>query len=178
MLAWPRKWPPVSQGPTQQSAPSQTLESTRQSTQQATLQPPLAQTPQSSSGLTRSGKGGSARASTGMRRIVLEGSAPPKPRPTVEQHAEALLTWLLEKKPDLAGHFVPVTDLKDLYAYLCRWRRWKPYKWNTLAKCLRELTGGMKTYGVLDGKRVRTYLLPTEGQVTSSAPDSNNGGTA
>jgi hypothetical protein len=55
---------------------------------------------------------------------------------------------------------------KQLYPSFCGQKGWRPRPWNTLAPCLRKLTGGKKDYEWTeddygDSQRLRIYRIPS-----------------
>ena len=93
-------------------------------------------------------------------RVWLDAIEPrPETRPTVQQHAKHLLSWLRDD-PRVVGKLVLAADLERVYPQLCRLKGWEPYAWSTLARELRSLTGGKKRYCWHNHKRLRVYRIP------------------
>jgi hypothetical protein len=57
---------------------------------------------------------------------------------------------------------VLAADLRRVYPLLCQSWGWQPFTWNTLARDLREMTGGRKWCVWHAGKRLRAYPVPRQ----------------
>jgi hypothetical protein len=87
------------------------------------------------------------------------------PRPPADEQAQQFLAWL---KARYGGQRQFAWYLKEkLYPSFCAEKGWRPRPWNTLARYLKELTGGKKNYEwrERDGEphRLRIYRIPRPG---------------
>lgn len=77
-------------------------------------------------------------------------------------HAKRLLHWC-QTDGGVTGAIL-ARDLADSYRQMCAWDCLEPYAWQTLAKALKPLTGGQKTYRWMGppnrSPRLRYYHIP------------------
>lgn len=85
---------------------------------------------------------------------------------SVEEHADQLIA-LLVRSGCTRGSLLSA-DLQHVHRQMCFRLRWLQRPWSPIAKCLRERSGGRKTYAWLDGRRRRIFSL----QKLTSAPTS------
>lgn len=85
---------------------------------------------------------------------------------SVEEHADQLIA-LLVRSGCTSGSLLS-TDLQHVHRQMCFRLRWLQRPWSPIAKCLRERSGGRKTYAWLDGRRRRIFSL----KKLTSAPTS------
>jgi hypothetical protein len=106
-------------------------------------------------------------AATGARsrrrqRIEVASLYPTTPEPALV-HARTLLAFIQDQSPQFIGKFVPQADLARFYIELCRIEGWVQCGWIAIAKELKPLTGGRKTYARRGGRRFRVYRIPRPG---------------
>jgi hypothetical protein len=88
------------------------------------------------------------------------------PCPVEAEQARQFLSWLKQR---YGGQRVFAHHLQDqLYPSFCDEKGWRPRPWNRVAKHLKSLTGGKRTYEwveEVDGPRhrLRVYLIPKIG---------------
>lgn len=73
-------------------------------------------------------------------------------------HARALLRFISNECPELAGNFVPQSDLEKTYLELCRNERWNPRHWTAIGRQLGTLTARKAVKR--NGRRFTAYRLP------------------
>lgn len=87
---------------------------------------------------------------------------------TPERHAQALLEWL-QSPGGLTGELA-AGEVELIYADMCTEMRWALRPWSPVARELRKLLGGEKSYAWRDGHRVRVYRIPLNSVVLQRVP--------
>ena len=106
-------------------------------------------------------------ATTKVERIwLLDRETPPPSRPTPQEHAARLLSWV--GNAGLRGKLVLAQDLQRIYPVMCEELDWEKYPWQTVARSLRRLTGGAKSYKWVQGRRLCVYRIVRAAHMTKS----------
>lgn len=105
------------------------------------------------------------------QRIEVASLYPTVPEPP-KVHARKLLAFIQDQTPQFIGKFVPQSDLAKFYIELCRIEGWVHCGWIAIAKELKPLTGGRKTYARRGGRRFRVYRIPRPGSWSAPARQS------
>jgi len=85
-----------------------------------------------------------------------------------ERHAQALLEWL-QSPGGLTGELA-AGEVELIYTDMCTEMRWALRPWSPVARELRKLLGGEKSYAWRDGHRVRVYRIPINNAVLDRVP--------